>query len=442
MTRKQIGAVLGVVVLAVAAPLLTLALLHGRGGETHAAPSACTAPDNGSGTVELPPNCDYIAPDEPMKIIDGLPPGTTIELDPTFDTFNCAGARTFCSIGLPGGTCEGAGGDLGGTASCADATLGLQVTGTGSLAGFNRSLSVEVESEFHWASRNPGDPVQTFNADLYHLYGEVFGDPDFCTFRITAGTANAMASPGETTLSEQLAGDFAVDSFFDISYEIEFEGCPASQLDGYMGTTPGTVTIQLDASEWSELLYPSGHPMAGQSIDLAFAIRGEESDTDGDGLLDATDNCPATSNAGQEDYDGDGIPGTAPGATGRFGGDACDPEDDNDSKGLGPPPGFFSDSKELFIGTDPMDECADTAAADDEWGPLYGQPVSPWPPDFNDTGFTDIGDLVALANHWVFIGNPYSQRHDLNANTVCDIGDLVALATYWPGSGRDTCTVG
>jgi len=49
MIRKQIGVVVGTLVLAVAVPLLTLALLYGHGGDTQAASiSACTAPDNGS----------------------------------------------------------------------------------------------------------------------------------------------------------------------------------------------------------------------------------------------------------------------------------------------------------------------------------------------------------------------------------------------------------
>ena len=44
-----------------------------------------------------------------------------------------------------------------------------------------------------------------------------------------------------------------------------------------------------------------------------------DGDSDGDGVPDTNDNCPAMSNPGQVDADGDGQ------------GDACDPDDDNDS---------------------------------------------------------------------------------------------------------------
>jgi hypothetical protein len=130
------------------------------------------------------------------------------------------------------------------------------------------------------------------------------------------------------------------------------------------------------------------------------------------------------------DSDGDGL------------GDSSDPDDDNDSLGLppgdDPPGGFFRDSVEAFIGTDPLDECADTSDANDE----TGAGISPWPPDFNDNGLVDIGDLVALRNHWVPLGETYGVRYDLNANGICGIGDLVVLRYYWVGSGYDTCSVG
>lgn len=48
------------------------------------------------------------------------------------------------------------------------------------------------------------------------------------------------------------------------------------------------------------------------SIELVVA------DTDGDGIVDDEDNCPAIANPDQANFDSDG------------GGDACDPDDDND----------------------------------------------------------------------------------------------------------------
>lgn len=98
----------------------------------------------------------------------------------------------------------------------------------------------------------------------------------------------------------------------------------------------------------------------------------------------------------------------------------------------------FTDAAEVFMGTDPDDNCADTSTARDEEGGAYSEPLSPWPPDFNDNGFIDIGDLVALSEHWTYHGYPYHHRYDLNANGFCDIGDLSILAEYM----GMTCTVG
>jgi len=60
-------------------------------------------------------------------------------------------------------------------------------------------------------------------------------------------------------------------------------------------------------------------------------------DSDGDGVPDDQDNCPAISNPGQTNTDGDGM------------GDACDPDDDNDSQ---------SDADEIACGSDPLDNAS------------------------------------------------------------------------------------
>jgi len=71
-------------------------------------------------------------------------------------------------------------------------------------------------------------------------------------------------------------------------------------------------------------------------------------DTDSDGVIDYLDNCPATSNAGQADNDGDQVINvnstTDPG--GSLGGDACDLDDDNDG---------MPDTYELANSLDPFD---------------------------------------------------------------------------------------
>ncbi len=183
----------------------------------------CNAPDNGSGTIDFPPECDYDNEEEPMYIIDGLPPGTDIELWGPLTGFNNV-------VITPGGT-------LGGHICTFDAYFDWTVTGTGELFGFNRHIYMPVSGEMHTGPRNPGDPVQNFSCKIHELHGELFGDPDFCEFTVEAGDSIGLPCPGQTQATELPSGDFAVDSFFDITYRVHFEGCPGSPLADYAGTT-------------------------------------------------------------------------------------------------------------------------------------------------------------------------------------------------------------
>ncbi len=206
----------------------------------------CSAPDNGTGTVDFPPACDYDRPSMPMRIVQGLPPETTIELVGPITDF-------ISVVNVPGG-------DLGGEICTFDATLDWTATGTGAMAGFSRHLSVPISGEIHIGPRNPGDPIQSFPAKVVNLSGELFGDPDFCTLRFRCGSSQGLPSAGQTTLTELPSGDFAVDSFFDIMYEVEFEGCPDSQLADMSGTTsdtvPRTTCDDFYDIDWCRLQYP------------------------------------------------------------------------------------------------------------------------------------------------------------------------------------------
>ncbi|RLD51398.1 MAG: hypothetical protein DRJ05_18450, partial [Bacteroidetes bacterium] len=217
----------------------------------------CVIPDNGSGTPTLPPiGCEYSSPDDAFMIIDGLPPGTTIELDGIYSEFFCCDGTCPCSLPIPPGVCEMPGGSLGGDGHCFKGTMVFDVVGTGDLAGFNRTLNVQIFSEIHTGPRNPGDPVQSFPTDFYRLNGQLFGDPDFCIFNIRGGTDFGLQSPGQTTLTQLPNGDFNVDSFFDITYQIEFEGCPGSAIEGFAGVTTATIRFEIPYVAGNDFIDP------------------------------------------------------------------------------------------------------------------------------------------------------------------------------------------
>jgi len=168
-----------------------------------------------------------------------------------------------------------------------------------------------------------------------------------------------------------------------------------------------------------------------------------DADDDNDDVLDVDDNCPLTANASQADNDGDGIPGTQPGPGDTFGGDACDADDDNDgmldvdeapgcefdpdcdddSLGLQDGQGrfFFRDGVELFMGTDPLDNCSDNPSHD------------AWPPDFNNDTRVNLADIAPLRDAFNSQeGEPsYNRRVDLTANGRINLEDIVPFRAYF-----------
>lgn len=143
-----------------------------------------------------------------------------------------------------------------------------------------------------------------------------------------------------------------------------------------------------------------------------------DGDSDGDGVSNALDNCPSTSNADQADADVDGV------------GDACDncpaapnPDQlDTDGDGLGDAcdqsdGDSFSDAVEIYLGTDPVDNCSDGPSDD------------AWPLDTNmDKSVTVVGDITSYRDR---IGahpdSPqWSQRLDFNEDrSLTVVGDVV-----------------
>lgn len=219
----------------------------------------CIVPDNGGGTATLPPaGCEYLTPEDTLKIVKGLPAGTTMEMGGILKDFMCPavpGPNNVCSFPppVPGADCDQPGGSFpGGEQECADATLMLSMTCQGGcpggLAGYNRMFNVPMSLEPHAGSRVPFDAVQSFDTDMYRMFGNLPpGDPDFDLLRIVAGTNLGLPSPGHTTLTRLPSGSWTVDSFFDIEYRIDFVGAPGSPFSGMSGSTTGTIRMTTSA---------------------------------------------------------------------------------------------------------------------------------------------------------------------------------------------------
>jgi hypothetical protein len=189
--------------------------------------------DNGSGTARLPVELPYVNEvATPFMIINGLPGGTTIQISAV--------------IQPPASSNEVAGGSFvsGTTAGGSGMVMNMHLIGTGGLAGYNRFANIPLGA---WQQDNGARtnfaPVQLFPTDLTQLQGQLPpGDPDFDLLRITGGSAFGLPSPGQTRFT-QSGPQWNVDSFFDLTYRIDFVGHPGGPVGGMSGSTTGTSHI-------------------------------------------------------------------------------------------------------------------------------------------------------------------------------------------------------
>jgi len=145
---------------------------------------------------------------------------------------------------------------------------------------------------------------------------------------------------------------------------------------------------------------------SGNTSEFSQCTQVPAPDADGDGVPDASDNCPYWPNPGQA------LPPWPV------------PADDPDCDG-------FSSTDEGSIGTDPNDPCANTPDPNDE---ADGR----WPSDFDDSQVINVLDVIhVLPPFFGATVPPTSARRDLVPSGVINISDVVKVLPPFFGS---SCT--
>lgn len=208
----------------------------------------------------------------------------------------------------------------------------------------------------------------------------------------------------------------------------------------------GQSTVYL---RWTMGSTDSGWRYCGWNIDgveLSAYVCDESPDSDGDGIVNGSDNCPSVYNPDQEDADGDGE------------GDSCDVCTDIDEDGFGDPgypantcaedncPSVNNPAQEDTDGDSVGDSCDNCIFVEnpdqtDGDGDQIGDACDFICGDADGNGAVDIDDAVFVLEY-IFgsgVAPDPEESADCDCSGGCDIDDVVYLVQYIFASGSEPC---
>ena len=250
--------------------------------------------------------------------------------------------------------------------------------------------------------------LDTRLAELVYRIDRAAGDPDILA-ALEAGAATFLApdvatpmvtaAPAGPLFTGLLTVTLTSDEPAVIYYTLDGSDPVPGGQESYFGRDEvGGIAITTDTT----LSWYGVDPAANQGGVVRIVYR---LDTDTDGIADTFDNCPLAANPGQEDFDGDTQ------------GDACDPDDDNDT---------FAD----FSDCRPLDPAL--------WAAPGESPVTVEFLDDDTLGWTSLAAAAGPATTYDVARGPLADLHgeqppgDEFAGAVCFLNNAALLASDDP----------